>query len=376
MAAACTLHVVKESYEALHERTIWIVVTGAGGCRRSTGRLGCLVWPPRSELRCLGPCWRASLTSLQPHVRSGRHPGVRGGGPGAEERAARAGHLDGGPAGRRVRAGTALLLFCKPHWPATLFLSWCASICLPLTSRHSPFFPPPAASSAWRWCATAATIPTAPPRWGQERRGGHRLHCRVEGAPGSAGGTLALPSHHPMPWPPVQFIAMAAFLPTVAFLLMINHVRFITPYGYFWSCSKFTLPIIALAGAPPPRHASNSAGGGSARLPSARWCSRRAQPAQPLLCFPPCSRLCGRVGAVAHGLLAPRQHPHRCGGQGSLAGQGYRMLKCVLCRCACTSSITPPLSLPPSAGIGLDLAASTLVLPVTSRQATRHRIQV
>lgn len=28
MAAACTLHVCRASYEALHEKTIWVVVTG------------------------------------------------------------------------------------------------------------------------------------------------------------------------------------------------------------------------------------------------------------------------------------------------------------------------------------------------------------
>lgn len=30
---------------------------------------------------------------------------------------------------------------------------------------------------------------------------------------------------------PAKFIAMTAFLPAVAFLLMINHVKFAVPYG-------------------------------------------------------------------------------------------------------------------------------------------------
>lgn len=29
MGAACALHVSRASYEALHEKTIWVVVTGA-----------------------------------------------------------------------------------------------------------------------------------------------------------------------------------------------------------------------------------------------------------------------------------------------------------------------------------------------------------
>lgn len=94
---------------------------------------------------------------------------------------------------------------------------------------------------------------------------------------------------------PPKFVAMAAFLPCLGFLLMINHVRFAVPYGYAWSCCKFTTPIIALS---------------------------------------------GYVSQVAIWQTAL-----------------YRALNILL-------------------GIGLDLAAASLILPVTSRVATRDRKSV
>ena len=46
-----------------------------------------------------------------------------------------------------------------------------------------------------------------------------------------------------------KFIAMTAFLPALLFVLGINHVRHLAPYGYAWSVAKFTTPIVALSGA-------------------------------------------------------------------------------------------------------------------------------
>ena len=51
MATACTLHVVHESYVALHERTIWVVVTG--GCSAAPVMLAVL--PGVKEMSCFVP---------------------------------------------------------------------------------------------------------------------------------------------------------------------------------------------------------------------------------------------------------------------------------------------------------------------------------
>ena len=149
---------------------------------------------------------------------------------------------------------------------------------------------------------------------------------------------------------PAKFIAMAAFLPAVAFCLMINHVRFLVPYGERAAGQamraqrgwRSLLPSVALgtsrlALAPAPLKPQAIFGpAASSPCPSSRWrvSPRRGGAAAllqgtlparlPLQLRPqaksvpqpaaPIRRLHRADCAMGDGRLAPHQHPHRCVG--------------------------------------------------------------